>query len=440
MVALRLLNIQGLGLLRLLYSLAFHLSIPLVLLRLWWRARREPDYLDQLGQRFGSVPAPAHDAKVIWVHAVSAGETNAAATLIRQLLERYPDCLVWVTNMTPTGRARVRELFADELGQRVFQSWLPYDLGWCQSRFINAVKPELLILIDTELWPNMLAQAHKAGLPAMLVNGRLSESSARGYARAGGLSRSMIQSFRHILVQTAPQRERFVALGADPGRVVVTGSIKADQQLPADLASRLGELRPRVSTRPVMMGASTHEGEEAVLLNWLEHERQQGRNSLLILAPRHPQRTDAVLGLCQGRGMQVDRRSEVDYPTDESDVFLLDTMGELIYYYGVADLAFVGGSMVPVGGHNFLEASCHGIPVIMGPYLHNLDEVPAAFIEAGVLKVVQDSEALVRLASELLADPEQLQQLGSEALRLFRASQGGLTRTMEMIQTELGGG
>jgi len=430
MVALRQPFNQVLSLILVLYSLLFHLLLPFILLRLVWRSVKEPHYRCWLRERFGRVSS-ASQKPTIWVHAVSAGETNAAAPLITRLLEQYPDHLVWVTNMTPTGRARVTALFGEN--SRVQSSWLPYDLNWCFVAFLRKVNPSLLILIDTELWPNMLRAVAAERIPAVLVNGRLSARSARGYSKLGGLSRNMISSLTSIMVQTEPQRQRFLELGAQTNRVLVTGSIKTDQLLPADLNSKIQELRPGFAKHQVLIAASTHEGEEALLLDALLSLKETVGNLLLLLVPRHPARFDAVAELCRERNLRLCRHSESPQPNQDVDVFLLDTMGELIYYYGVADIAFVGGSLVPVGGHNFLEAASQQLPLIMGPHLHNLDALPDDFIQAGAMVVVNSAAELQETAKAILQQPEEAKAMGVKALALYVEKQGSLDRVMYQI-------
>lgn len=415
--------------LRLIYSLLFYCAVPFALLRLMWRSRREPLYRAALGERFGFCP-PVEKANLIWVHAVSAGETNAAAGLIERLLARqWP---VLVTNMTPTGRERVESLF----GERVHRCYAPYDMPGAVSRFLRRVNPAVLVIVDTEMWPNMIHHAHRLGVGTLLVNARMSAKSARGYRLIGSLTRTMLNEFDHVAVQTVSHGERFVALGLSNDKLTVAGSVKFDASLPDDIEFRKRQLKALMGNRRVIIAASTHAGEEEVLL---EAFRTMEDDVLMVLAPRHPHRALEVATLCRRCGFDPVRRSD-NRPCDvRTRVFLLDTMGELIYFYAIADVAFVGGSLVPVGGHNPMEPAMLGVPFMMGPHLRNIEDIASIFLEAGGMVVVSSTDDTRRALDRLLEDEEARARQIECATRVMAANRGALDRIETLVVEAIAG-
>ena len=414
-----------------LYSLLFYLLIPAVLLRLLFRSIREPRYRADILQRFGCFRS-AHAGEVIWIHAVSAGETIAAVPLIEQLLTSGHYCLV--TNMTPTGRERVEHL----LGDRVENCYAPYDLPGSVSRFLRNNQPRMLIVIDTELWPNTLRLAQQYQVKTALVNGRLSARSAERYGRFPGLTRSMLQHLDLIAVQTPAHRERFVDLGADPETVQVTGSIKFDAEAPAEAAgdgTRLEAARALTAGRPLLLAASTHPGEESALLDAFallrEKLRQQVPDLLLVLAPRHTHREPDVSDLCRRRGFDVARFSEGQPVTQP--VLIIDAMGELDAFFQLSPVSFVGGSLVPVGGHNLLEAVRAGSAVVMGPHLDNIDDIARQFQEADAMLIAGDAAELGQILLSVYANQERLSTLTGAASRLLASGRGSVARTEKLL-------
>lgn len=416
-------KIESTPLARLLYSLLFYLAMPVVVLRHLWRSLREPLYRETFLERFGFCAPVAGEP--IWIHAVSAGETIAAAPLIRLLAERYP---VIVTNMTATGRERARTL----LGDAVLHAYAPYDLPDAVSRFLDRVRPRAAVFIDTEVWPNMIALCARRGLPVELINARMSANSAAGYAKGRWLTRPMFAHVSGVGAQTGAHRARFEALGVSPGRIEVTGSIKFDMVRDIDAAAALHGLLP--SGGPVFMAASTHGGEEeAAVLEAFAHTRVAVPDLRMILVPRHPQRFDAVAQTCTAAGFNVVRRSQ-DVPADGStDIFLLDTMGELRAFYSLADVAFVGGSIAPEGGHNLLEAAAWGVPVIMGPHLQDIDDIAQLFREVGALAVVEDAAGLARKLGTWAVDEAARSVAGGAGKALFESNQGAVGRSFDRI-------
>ena len=365
---------------RMLYRLLLILAYPLVRLRLLWRARREPEYGQRVRERFGYAGSELPRGAV-WFHTVSAGETISAAPLIRALVGEFPDRPFLVTTMTPSGSAQVRQ----HLHDRVAHCYAPYDFRAGVERFFARLEPRLLVLMETELWPNLIDVAHKRRIPVLLINARLSARSARGYARVGPLTRDMLGQLDFIACQYAEHARRFVGLGASVGQVSAVGNVKFDVQLPEDFAGRVGALRDawQLRDRPVWIAASTHPGEDEVVIEAHRLLRLTHPRACLLLVPRHPARAQAVEKLVKTAGLSVARQSHgVNTRGPDLDVMLCDTMGQLQYFYGLSQVAFLGGSFVSVGGHNPIEAAVCRQPVIMGPEIFNFPEVVAAFISA----------------------------------------------------------
>ena len=402
----------------------FYVLTPLILLRVLYQGLSEPRYKETLLQRFGFV-SPITEQRLIWVHAVSAGETNAAAPLVNRLLAAGYKVLI--TTMTPTGRERVERLF----GSRVYHTYAPYDLPMAVNRFISRTGAVSLVIVDTELWPNMIWHAHKAGLQVLLVNGRMSERSARGYARVAPLTRLMLSCIDIVAVQTQSHGDRFEALGLDRSRLEIAGSIKFDITLPADLEDRTKQIRQRLGSRRIFIAASTHEGEEEILLEAFAELKQ--KDSLMVLAPRHPRRAPEVARLCCSHELKVVRHSEAVPVSRDTSVYLLDTIGELMYFYNVADLAFVGGSLVPVGGHNPMEPAGVGVPVIMGPYQQNIDDIGAMFQEAQGMIVCDSASSLTLAIDEVFSDENLRRSLIANASGVMEENRGALDKVVRLV-------
>lgn len=416
---------------RTLYTLLFHLGLPLVALRLFLRGRKAPAYRQRIAERF-ACKLPAMRQGGIWVHAVSVGESIAAAPMVKALLKAYPDLPITLTCMTPTGSERIRAMFASE--PRVQHCYLPYDLPWAAARFLDHVRPKLGIIMETELWPNHIHQCARRGIPVALANARLSERSARGYARFAGLTRPMLEEMSLIAVQTETEAERFRSLGARAQCVQVTGSIKFDLKVDDQLLPRACQLREQWSAlqRPVWIAASTHEGEDALILEAHQRLLQVHGDALLILVPRHPERFDAVHVLCRERFTTV-RRSSGAAVDGRVQVLLGDTMGELMFLYALADITFVGGSLVPTGGHNPLEPAALALPVITGPHVFNFLEISAMLREAGALQQVDDAEGLAAAVRRLIELPQDCRRMGEAGRTVMQANQGALQRLLEAL-------
>ncbi|EUB84189.1 lipid IV(A) 3-deoxy-D-manno-octulosonic acid transferase [Pseudomonas sp. GM30] len=415
---------------RTLYTALFYLGLPLVAIRLWLRSRKAPAYAKRIGERF-SCGMPSLRPGGIWVHAVSVGESIAAAPMIRALLQRYPQLPITVTCMTPTGSERIQALFANE--PRIQHCYLPYDLPCAAARFLDRAQPKLAVIMETELWPNHIHQCAMRGIPVALANGRLSERSARGYGRFSKLTAPMLAEMSFFAVQTEAEAQRFRDLGARPQTVEVTGSIKFDLTIDPQLLQRAHELRGQWQAleRPVWIAASTHEGEDEVVLDAHRRLLANYPNALLILVPRHPERFNSVFELCQREGFATVRRSTGANVEADTSVLLGDTMGELLFLYALADSAFVGGSLVPNGGHNLLEPAALAKPVISGPHLFNFLDIAAQLREAGALVEVDDDEGLAVEVQRLFELPRDAQRMAEAGLAVMRRNHGALQRLLD---------
>ena len=412
---------------RTLYTLLFHLVMPLILLRLLWRGRKAPAYRQRIGERF-AIGLPPMQPGGIWIHAVSVGESIAAAPMVRELMARYPDLPITITCMTPTGSERIRALFGDT----VQHCYLPYDLPWAAARFLDRLQPRLAVVMETELWPNHIHQCARRGIPVALANARLSERSARGYARFARLTAPMLAELSLIAVQTATEAERFRQLGARPECVEVTGSIKFDLHIDPALPDRAARLRGdwQAEQRPVWIAASTHVGEDEIILSAHRQLLETHADALLILVPRHPERFGTVFDLCRREGFSTVRRSLDEAVGAQTQVLLGDTMGELLFLYALADVAFVGGSLVPNGGHNLLEPAALGKPVLSGPHLFNFLDIAAQLREAGALVATVSAAELEIEIEALWSDSNRAEDARSAGYAVLKNNQGALARLL----------
>ncbi|HUP91531.1 MAG TPA: lipid IV(A) 3-deoxy-D-manno-octulosonic acid transferase [Solimonas sp.] len=420
---------------RLLYSVLLYLITPLVLLRLCWRGLRQPEYRRRWGERFGHVPAPAQPVAV-WVHAVSVGESLAALPLIRTLVERHGPGRVLVTTTTPTGSERVRAA----LGGQVLHTYAPYDLPHVVRRFVARIRPALVVVMETELWPNLFATLHARGVPLVIANARLSPRSFAGYSRVRGFATATLAHCSHIAAQSAADEARFRQLGAP--RVSVMGNIKFDLAVPLEQVktgfgirdSRFGK------DTPVWIAASTHEGEEEIVLAAHRQIREALPEARLILVPRHPQRFDAVERKIVATGLACTRRTMLTNPESPipNPVLLGDSMGEMFMYFAAADVAFVGGSLVPVGGHNVLEPAALGLPVLFGPHMHNFVAARDLLLADQAALQVGDATDLAAQVLALLRAPEQRARMGAAGRRAVDANRGALQRLLAVLDAAHG--
>jgi 3-deoxy-D-manno-octulosonic-acid transferase len=416
---------------RTLYTIGWYLALPLIPLRLWWRGRREPGYRRHIGERFGRYRGDAQLGEVYWVHAVSVGETRAAAPLIERLAHERPRAKIVLTCMTAAGREAGRSLYGD----RVLQAWLPYDLPSAVNGFLDHFRPRAGLLMETELWPNLVHAAAARNMPLFLVNARLSERSARGYARVTGLARPMLAALAGVAAQSDADAARLRALGARD--VAVIGNVKFDLALPAELVERGRALRERFGRdRPVWLAASTREGEEALLVEAMSRNTLAD-DALLVLVPRHPQRFDEVEALLRSRGVDVVRRTSDSPIGPGTRVVLGDTMGEMLAYCAACDVAFVGGSLLPLGGQNLIEPIALGVPTLVGPYTFNFAEATERAIEAGAAQRVDDADALLRAVGALLSDGTRRDRMRSSALAFHAAHRGATDRLWSWLVARL---
>lgn len=413
-----------------LYTFILYLLLPLAAVRLLWRSRRTPAYRLRWEERFG-YGAPRMERPCIWVHAVSLGEVQAAGPLVRRLLKQHPDLPVCITTTTPTGSRRVEELFEDA----VVHVYAPYDIPPAVERFLDRVRPRVALFVETEIWPNILRACRERGIATVLANARLSARSAAGYARFGRLTRAVIGDLSVIAAQTPEDARRFVGLGADPERVVVTNSIKFDIRLPPSVREQ-GEVAQRLwgENRPVWVAASTQEGEDELVLDAHQQVLRTLDRALLVLVPRHPERFERVAQLCERRGLATVRRSEHQPCVADTRVFLGDTMGELPMFLSGADLAFVGGSLVPHGGHNVLEPAALGVPVVFGPHMFNFAAIAALLVEAQAGVQVTDAAELAAVVSRWLGSAQERSRCGENGRRVVEQNRGALDRLMAVVE------
>ncbi len=417
--------------LRGLYSAVLYLLVPVTVYHLIWRGFRQGEYFQRWNERYAAY-RDAPQAGAIWVHAVSVGEVNAVAPLVNALLARDPEARLLVTSITPTGSARIRALWGD----RVAHVYLPYDLPGMVRRFIAHYRPHVALIVETELWPNLLFGLRDAGVPAWIVNGRLSERSLRGYRALRWLLARALRTLRAVLAQSESDAERFARLGAVAPRV--TGNLKYDIEHDSGAADFAREVCTRVAARRVWIAASTHPEEEAPVLAMHRYLRARWPDLLLLWAPRHPERFRPVVQQALDAGFKVATRQLTRSPGADDGVFVIDTLGELGGFYACAQVAFVGGSLQEIGGHNLLEPAAAGCAVVTGPHLHNFSDIARKMESAGALRIGADAQAVAAEIEALLAD-EPVRKRATDAGRvLVEQGRGALQRTLDAITQDLG--
>ncbi|MEO6919974.1 MAG: lipid IV(A) 3-deoxy-D-manno-octulosonic acid transferase [Collimonas sp.] len=428
---------------RLLYSAVWWLAMPMVLLRLWRRGGKEPGYRQHVAERIGfyqPLASPPASRKFLWVHAVSVGETRAAEPLINALLEVYPEHAILLTHMTATGRETGKQLFGKS--PRVLQSFLPYDTGWMMSRFLQHFRPSLCVLMETEVWPNLIAQCGRYKVPVALVNARLSERSLRRGKRFATLMTEAASGMSCVGAQTDADAGRLQQLGGS--NVQITGNLKFDVTPTPGLLEVGAALREQIGSRPVLLCASTREGEEELILDALSRRSQDKAWSdlLTVIVPRHPQRFDEVVDMAAAKGLSSLRRTRLASAAVPSQTSILvgDSMGEMFAYYSVCDVAFIGGSLLPMGGQNLIEAFAVGKPVLIGPHTFNFSAITEQAIAVGAAHRVTDVENMLDVALHLLQSEEQRQAMGQQASSFARQHRGATTRTMALLQPLISSG
>lgn len=418
---------------RYLYTLLLYLAVPLILVRLYRRGHKVPDYRRRWGERFGLFPA-LPESGCIWIHAVSLGETRAALPLVQTLRTRHPQIPLLVTTTTPTGSRQVREA----LGDTVYHVYAPYDLPGAVGRFLRRARPRLAVIMETELWPNLFRHCRMEGIPLIVANARLSERSLSGYRKLRRLTARTLDQVTMIAAQSRSDAGRFQILGASPERLRVIGNIKYDLDLPQGVVERGYKLRRTWGAeRPVLIAASTHNGEDGQILEAFARLRQNLPTLLLLLVPRHPERFAVVAGLCRQSGWRVVARSEQPSSAADTDIFLVDTLGELLLFYASADVAFVGGSLVPTGGHNVLEPALLGLPVLFGPHMFNFAEISQRLLAAEAAFQINNAQEVADMAERLFTDKALRKTAGERGKAVVEANRGALAALVEIIEIYL---
>jgi 3-deoxy-D-manno-octulosonic-acid transferase len=416
------------------YSAIFYLLIPFILLRLFWRGIKAPDYCLRWRERFACYDK-SYPQYVIWFHAVSVGEAEALFPLVRRLQQQNPQAKLLVTTTTPTGSARVQAV----LGQTVEHVYLPYDTPTAVRRFMHTFKPVLAVIMETEIWPNLYTYCGENGIPLYVINARISEKSARGYQKLPSLMQPVLANVKQIAAQTKEDAERFITIGARPEQVTTVGNIKFDLEIPEDIIEEGKLLKASAfKGRFVWLAASTHKGEEQILLDAYQVLKPKIPELLLLIVPRHPERFAEVATLCGQNKLAVIARTSKQPCHLDTDVYLGDTMGELKMLYAAADVAFVGGSMVPIGGHNLLEAAAIGIPVLFGPYMANFKEIANKVLGQNAAIQCHDREAIVKVVETLYSDVDYRNVLIDNGKVFVKANRGAIEKLYEMLAGEFG--
>ena len=425
---------------RYLYSFLFYCAVPLIFVRLWRRSRRAKAYGKRWKERFAFIELPDSARQGLWIHAVSVGEVLAAVPLVKAIRQHYPTLPIVMTTMTPTGSARVQANFNDT----VYHFYVPYDLPTVVHRFLARVQPCAAIFLETELWPNIFYQCKKNNIPLMLANARLSESSARGYAKVKSLTSKMLSAITILGAHATIDAARFIQLGMEPQRVHVTGSIKFEIKVPTSILEQGEALRRFLnnshegSNRPIWIAASTHEGEEDQILETHRKVLDALPNALLILTPRHPERFERIVQLAKKRGFITVSRSRGDACTANTQVFIGDTMGELMLFFAAVDVAFIGGSLVPNGGHNLLEPAALGVATLTGPATFNFVDITRMLLDARAAIQIQNSDELAQQVIYLLQHSDERSEMGERGREVIEANRGALAANLLLIEKLIG--
>jgi len=428
--------------LRIIYTFLFYALLPVIFLRLYWKGRRILGYRERWGERLGEVTQLGPMGSPVWIHAVSVGEVQGAIPLVQALNQDYPGVNLLVTTMTPTGSQRVKTLFAG----KVMHSYLPYDIPFAIKRFLDKTQPRLLILLETELWPNLLYHCHQRAIPVILANARLSQPAVRKYQWVGSLMWEMLRHINEIAVQSVQDAEHFEQLGARVDQITVMGNLKFDVPLPEAVLEQALELRQAWGIqRPVWIASSTHKGEEELILQVHQQLRRELGDLLLILAPRHPNRSQEVSTLCQQYHFSVVRRTEeliASVPSNNvllgnAAIYLVDTLGELMLFYACSDVAFVGGTLSPIGGHNLLEPTLLGLPILTGPHTFEWAALAEALQKVGIVQRVHTVEELTVVVKKQVLDPSLRVSIREQARQFMHNNQGSLDRLMGLLKPYL---
>ena len=407
------------------YTLALWLLLPYIFFRLIWRARKQPEYLRHIGERFGFYSLKSNKP-LIWLHSVSVGETRAAQSLVTKLGAAYPHHQILLSHTTPTGRAASKQLYGDS----VMRVYLPYDYPFAVNRFLRHFRPQLGLLMETEIWFNLIRACHMTDVPLVLLNARMSEKSAQAYSRFARLTRTALNELTSLAAQTADDATRLTSLGAK--NVSVMGNLKFDIEPPGAMLKLGKQLREQFGmTRKIFLAASTREGEEVLLIDALKDIRIP--NLLLVIVPRHPQRFADIANLLEQHGILFQRRSENHAVAEKIQVVLGDSMGEMFAYYAAADLAFIGGSLLPYGGQNLIEACAVGTPVLVGPHTHNFAEATRLALNAGAACLIPDARGLFTKLQHLLDNPLALYKMRQQCSTFVESNRGATDKSLQII-------
>ncbi len=412
------------------YNIILTICIPILLLRLLWRSRKAPLYRKRWLERFGIFNPPQRSGG-IWVHAVSLGESIIAVPMIKALQIKYPGIPIIVTTTTPTGSETIKKAFANK--RSVFHVYLPFDTSWGVKNFLKRIQPQICIIMETELWPNVLHHCGIKKIPVVIANGRLSERSHKGYLRFKNLVKEMLANVSVVAAQTLEDGKRYISLGAAADRVKIMGNIKFDITVSEKLVEQAANLRLQFGDRYIVLAASTHHGEEEQILEAFLNVKEIHHNALLMLCPRHPERYMDVRKIVQQHGLSLITRSSLQLCTDSIDVLLGDTLESLMALYAIADIAFVGGSLVDVGGHNMLEPAAVGTPIIVGPYLHNFVYISEQMLLAGAMVKINDSNSLAKTITRLLDSKERREKMRENGLRVIEKNRGAINNIVAII-------
>jgi len=414
------------------YTILYYLSLPAIIARMLWRSRYTTAYRQRWSERFGFISNVTKNKGSIWIHAVSLGEVNAAIPLIKELINRYPKYTIVVTTTTPTGSAQI----VRHLKNQVIHVYAPYDVPWIIHRFLRRSRAQFCIIMETEIWPNILYCCRQHNIPIFLANARLSERSKLRYQLISRFTKSMLQSYSMVSAQGLLDGERLLSLGLDPKRLMISGNIKFDIELPEDIQQQGLELRRswRAENRPIFIAASTHEGEETLILEAFKLIRAALPNVLLILVPRHPDRFQKVGLLCKESGLKFVLRSLKQPLEKNTEMILGDTIGELLLLYAASDIAFVGGSLVPSGGHNLIEPAAIGLPVLTGPELQNFTEISRLLQNAGTAHIVNSPKDIASLVNALFSAKELRRKMGIRAKEVIAENSGAIKKHIEWIE------
>jgi 3-deoxy-D-manno-octulosonic-acid transferase len=412
-----------------LYSLATFFLTPLVLFRLASRGIKAPAYFRRWRERFGVFPNPKFN-KSILIHAVSVGEFNAAIPLIKALMERYTDHDFVITTVTPTGSDRVQQIF----GNSVFHLYLPYDLSGAVNRFLKKIKPDLAVVMETEIWPNLFRFCKKRNIPIVVANARLSEFSLKGYKWVQSLATMAVNNTKFVAAQTKTDAQRMIRLGCDADKIYVVGSLKFDIIIEQETIDKGAAIKKHSThNHLVWLAASTHHADEKEILDAYVYLKRKYPNLLLIIVPRHPERFQVTTQSCLQKGFNTQLRSVCGLYDINADVFVVDTMGEMLEFYAASDIAFVGGSIANIGGHNVLEAAVFNLPVLVGPNTHNFAEITQLLHDCGGSRLVKNADDIIVSMQELIENPQTRKSMGNAAAKLVQENRGAVALTMKLI-------